>query len=142
MWIYYLSEPLILPLFFAIWIFIDAQRRNNEPAKWTLGAFFLAPFVVPNYFASRNLKKGEVRKGGVNWHRCKYFAFYWAVFTLWFMFFSGFSQFSLIEPVREQAFGSFGLFMIWAIPTGLVLFVGLYLKKPSKIKEGPTGSLA
>ncbi|MDZ7659484.1 hypothetical protein [Fodinibius sp.] len=142
MWIYYLLEPATLPLLFAIWIFFDSQQRNNNRVKWTLGAFFLTPFVVPNYFAKRNLKEGEVRKGGRNWHRCKYFTLYWTLFMVLFTFFSRLSELRVMQPIREQAFELFGILMLWIIPAGVVLLVGIFLKKPSKVEKGPTGSLA
>ncbi len=140
--IYYLLEPAVLPLLFAIWIFFDSHQRNNDRGKWTLGAFFLAPFVVPNYFAKRNLKEGEVRKGGTNWYRCKFFALYWTLLMLHFTFFSRLSELRLIQPIREQALEWFGILMLWIIPAGGVLLLGAFLKNPSKIEKGPTGSLA
>ena len=131
----------VVPLIFAIWVFWDASRRGNDKASWTLGSFFLTVFVVPNYLAKRNLKKGETRKGGVWWQRLKYFAAMWILYCLSKTFLSDFSKFSLLGDVEADAFGLYSLSLIYGIPVILALLIGFYVRDPSEIEEGPTGPL-
>ncbi len=138
---YELLISIGLSILFGIWVLIDAKQRNDKAGKWAFSAFILPPIFVPNYFSKRNLKKGEIRKGGANWHALRNFALYWSFFMLLIVLFTSVSQFSFLGSVREDAFGLSTLALLWGIPAGGALLLGIILKKPSKIEEGPTGSL-
>lgn len=139
---YDLLGSISLSLLLGIWVFIDAKKRKHNAAKWTLGTLFLSPFVFPNYFAKRNLKKGEVRTDGTNWYRCKYFALYWTLVMLQVAFFTSMSQLSLTDSIRDDALGLFELTLLWGIPAGGAFILGFLLKRPATIEKGPTGPLA
>ncbi|MDZ7680158.1 MAG: hypothetical protein U5J63_00260 [Fodinibius sp.] len=139
MWIQLLLEPLVLPLVFALWIFWDARSRGHDRAKWTMGAFFLSPIVVPNYFAKRNLRSGESRTGGTNWHWLKNFALYWTLFACYFLLFDSSSAYNIWGSHINEPLGLYTIAWVWAIPTLLALLVGLFFRDASKVEEGPTG---
>ena len=139
---YELIKSTYLPAIFALWIFFDAWRRNHNKGKWTIGAFFLTPFVVPYYFAQRNLIRGESRTGGTGWHVLRNFTIYWTLFMLFLTFFSDLSELKVAGTSIDQAFGFFKIAMIWGIPAGGALLLGFFLRKSNQVEHGPTGALA
>jgi len=139
---YELIKSTYLPAIFALWIFFDAWRRNHGKGKWTVGAFFLTPFVVPYYFAQRNLIRGESRKGGTSWHVLQNFAIYWTLFMLFFTFFSDLSELRMTGASSGQAFGVLRISMIWAIPAVGALLLGIFLRNSTQVEHGPTGAMA
>lgn len=138
---YELIKSTYIPAFFSLWIFFDAWRRNHKKGKWTIGIFFLTPFVVPYYFAQRNLKRGESRTGGTSWHVLRNFAIYWSLFMLFFTFFSDLSELRMTGASSNQAFGFFKIAMIWGIPAVGTLLLGIFLRNPMQVQHGPTGAL-
>jgi len=139
---YEIIGSLLFSLAFALWVFFDARKRENDQAIWFLGVLFLTAFVVPNYFAKRNLQKGEVRKGGTTWNVLKNFGLFWTLIVVLLFFFSSASVFNLLGTSVDNPLGLFGFLMLWGVPTIGALILGLFLKKPSEVETGPTGRLA
>ena len=131
---------IIIATLLAIWVYFDAEKRKNDVAAWTLGTLFLPFIIAPNYFAKRNLKKGEMRKGGTGWNFCRNFALYWTLVMVMFVI-SSFSTTAIIGFGGDPDLGMFGLSLLWAIPTGSSLIVGFFLRTPSHVEKGPTGAL-
>jgi len=134
------------------WVGIDAKERKNNYILWAIGTLFLAPVIAPIYFAKRNLKKGEMREGGTGWNILKNFALIWTGL----MFFAGISGIigagsALLDATSgaEAAGASIGtglgllaIAMFWFFPMVGAMVLGFFLKKSSKVEEGPTGELA
>ncbi len=141
----------MLYLAFAVWVFIDAKKRMNQPVGWPAATFLLGPIVLPVYFAKRNLKEGEVREGGTGWNVIKNFALFWtltiAVGAIAGMVNAG--QVADRATTQAQKAGAalgatLGMGMIFVLWLGVVtaaLILGLFLKKSSIVEHGPTGPL-
>lgn len=134
MW--YLLILLIPPLLFAAWVGFDSHKRNEDTLINSLSAFVVAPIYVPIYYAKRNLKKDEIRKGGKKWNVLKSFAFVWAIYAINSFVFS--EQFG----INQADIGFFTLAMIWVFPVVGALALGFFFKKSSHVEKGPTGTLA
>jgi hypothetical protein len=66
------------------WLISDAMDRGLNwlsIMSWSLFSFFLAPIVVPRWYASRPLKNGEMRKGGNDANFFNAFGLITVVFT-------------------------------------------------------------
>ena len=136
----------------AVWVFLDAQKRRNEPFGWAIGTALLWLFVVPFYLAKRNLKAGETREGGTGWNVLKTLTLLWTLV----MIVVGVSYLSTVGRIASSAHsgaekagaaigGTLGivfLFAAWFLPAAGALIVGLLVKKSSLVEAGPTGPLA
>ena len=142
----------ILYLLFAIWVFIDAQKRKSNFITWSLATAILGPIVLPVYFAKRPLKAGEVREGGTAWNVLKNFAILWtitmAIAAFWGMVAVS-KEFSTMRNEYEQAGAAIGtalgfgmIIALWFFPMVGAVVLGFVLKKSSVVEKGPTGPLA
>lgn len=140
----------ILYLVIAIWVFIDAWKRQNSYVVWALPTVVIGPLVLPVYLAKRNLKAGEVREGGMAWNILKNFAVLWTL-TMIVAAIAGMVGVSEMDATSEaeqagQAIGAaLGLGMLgflWFIVLVGALVLGFFLKNTSIVEKGPTGPLA
>ena len=53
MWYFLLYAAL------AVWVFINADDRENHALGWAIGTFLAGPIGLAVYLAKRNLKAGE-----------------------------------------------------------------------------------
>ena len=117
---------LYIPL--AIWTYVDAKKRRSDSTGTLIGIIFLGIVTIPLHFAQRNLKEGEIRKGGRAWNFVKFFVpFLFAFFIL------------AVFPQSKDVSWSFTIMIILS---SITLGVGLLLKKPEMIEVGPTGALS
>lgn len=137
---------------FAVWVFLDAKKRQENAAGWAIGTFLLGSIVAPVYFAKRNLFAGEVREGGTGWNVAKNIALYWTLTCVA----AGVAGMVGVSDVvssasteAEQAGAAIGATLglgfigfIWFGLAAPALVIGLILKKSSIVERGPTGSLA
>ena len=68
----------------AAWVVADAlQRRYNlvQAFGWAFGSVLLAPIVVPRWYATRKLRCGEERKGGIDANYLKAFGIVTLMYT-------------------------------------------------------------
>jgi len=137
---------------FAIWVFVDGQKRKTSAIPWAIGTALLGPIVLPVYVAKRPLKAGEVREGGTAWNVLRNFALFWtilmAVAAFWGMV-SVSGQTSTLETDAERAGAAIGTAIgfgligaLWFFPMVGALVLGLFLKKSTVVENGPTGPLA
>lgn len=143
------------------WVYIDSGARMQRKPVTIVLSFLFAPLYGPYYLATRNLKKGEVRKRGGAWNYMIYFLAVWSLlcsaavigelimpfFTEW-----GVSskpegwldlrvltrEFSIIFTIVEL--GTF--LVIWIAVCFIAILVGWIFSKPSSKEEGPTGPLS
>lgn len=74
----------------AVIIWLDARSRNAKNSFfWALGSFFLAIVIIPLYLATRPLKSGEIREGGLVWNTCRSFALVWTLLLIVVLLFGG-----------------------------------------------------
>lgn len=136
----------------AIWVFLDAKKRQYDGRPWAAFTALLGPLLVPFYLAKRPLKTGESREGGTAWNVLKYFAIFWTI-TLGASGFVGMVSASRAAHGYmndyERAGAGVGMALGGAVIFGLWLFVligalvlGFFLRKPAEIERGPTGPLA
>lgn len=147
--------------FFVVWglaclgVTGDAiNRKLKERAViWFVGSFLLGPFILPHWFASRPLKKGETREGGWAWNFLKNIAILWSVLCLLLGIY-------MLQALNDQepppsmtgsqetdtAIGMlmslFAVGLIWIVPMIVAMVLGYFLKNSSVIEKGPTGPLA
>ncbi|MCX6136678.1 MAG: hypothetical protein NTV54_04180 [Ignavibacteriales bacterium] len=119
---------ILLYLAFAIWIFSDAKRRKNNPGTTLIGIILLGLITIPLYFAQRNLKSGETRKGGKVWNFIKFFVPLFALVMIVFVF-----------PESPNIARSISVLLGMSI---VLLAIGWIFRKPGLIEQGPTGALA
>ena len=143
----------ILSLIISAWVFSDARNRKmDRPAVWAVAVFLLMIVFLPFYFATRSLKKGEVREGGTAWNVVKTFAMIWTI-TMLIVGISAMigvgQNVSGTISTAGQAGTAIGtvigvgmLFGLWFVVLVGALAVGLFVKKSSVIEKGPTGALA
>lgn len=143
---------LIAALFAAIWTGLDAYGRRSNAVLYAVGAFLLAPIVVPVWIACRPLRAGETRDGGRAWNVLRAFAITWTIFMLIAAFvglLAAARSAARAEGDAAQVGAGLGVLMgmgllgaTWFFPmVGTVVF-GLILKKASENEVGPTGLLA
>ena len=143
---YLIAAALFL---YAVWVFFDAYKRRGhtlrEAAGWSAGTLVLWLFIVPAYFAKRNLRAGETREGGTGWNYLKTLAVLWTIVML-----AVGAQYILaprgVAPVAHtsawRAGAAIGATAVWFFPVLGALFLGLVLKKTSIVEKGPTGPRA
>jgi hypothetical protein len=139
----------------AAWVFFDAHKRRRhtlrEAAVWAAGTLVLWLFIVPWYFAKRNLKAGETREGGTGWNYLKGLVVLWtivmAVVGVHYILASEVA--SAAHSGAAQAGAAIGVTLgvgliaaVWLLPVVGALLLGLVLKKASVVEKGPTGPLA
>jgi hypothetical protein len=131
----------------AVWVFLDARKRGNEPLGWAIGTGVLWLFVVPFYLAKRNLKPGETREGGIGWNVLRVLALLWTLV----MTAVGASYLSSLGKIAstahsgaEKAGAAIGsalgiglLVSAWFVPAVGALLVGVLVKKSSRNRSGP-----
>lgn len=143
---------IILNAIFAVWVYLDANKRLNHTIGWPMATVIAGPIVLPIYFAKRNLKAGETREGGTGWNVIRSFAFFWTI-TMTVLGIAGMATVSNIvnnaTSQAEQAGAAIGatlglgmMFITWLIVLISALIVGLFLKKSNIVENGPTGALA
>jgi hypothetical protein len=135
----------------AIWIYMDSKKRLFKGIPYSIATVFLGPIVAPYYLAKRNLKKGEVREGGLAWNVLKNFALFWTV-TMIIVAIAGMvgvsdsakhasSQAAQAGTAIGAMLGMGMLFFLWFVPMISALVLGLFLKKATIVENGPTGEL-
>ena len=141
---------LLLNVSLGIWAVIDAKKRQEKSMLFPGLSFFAAPIFLPAYIAGRNLKEGEVRKGGKAWNILKNIALFWTIM------YAAFGISSLFPAVGTGTAGELQyagavtgadldmVFIVgqWFCGTIGVLLVGTFLKKSAVVENGPTGTLA
>lgn len=132
----------LLNLILAFWISNDAKSRMNNQIWWPAATVCLGLFVLPLYFAKRNLKKGETRVGGTIWNVARYFCFIWTI-AMYFLGAAELLGFTATPPKNlMESYGSaMFTFSIWFIALLPALFIGFFFKKSGVKEEGPTGPL-
>ncbi|GEM_PF-565425 len=141
--------------FHAAWVFFDAHKRRRhtlrEAAVWAAGTLVLWLFIVPLYFAKRNLKAGETREGGTGWNYLKSLVVLWtivmAVVGVHYILAAS-EVASTAHTGAAQAGAAIGITLgvgilaaVWLFPVVGALILGLVLKKASIVEKGPTGPL-
>ena len=118
----------------ALFVFIDAMKRQNSAGWWTLGVLLIGPVVLPVYFADRNLLAGEVRSGGRWWNILRNFVIGWTVLVAIAWFVTNLGQ---SDPLVIMA-TTFILGGIWFVGTAVALPLGVFLREPANVEHGPT----
>lgn len=150
----------ILYICVAIWIFMDAKKREFNGILYAVATCLFGPLVAPVYLAKRNLKEGEIREGGTAWNILKNFALFWTVTMFivgiaWIIAFFAASGAALNSSSDAAANAGVAagaaigtvfvlgtLLSIWFFPMVCALVLGIFLKQSSVIETGPTGALA
>ena len=151
-------EYLIVAALFlyAVWVFFDAYKLRKhtlkEAAGWALGTLAVWLFVVPLYFAQRNLRAGETREGGDGWNYLKTLAMLWTIVMLAVgahYILAASEVASTAHTGAGQVGAAIGATLslgvvaaAWFFPVLGALLLGLVLKKASIVEKGPTGPLA
>jgi len=142
----------VLYFIFAIWVFFDSKKRKGTPWISAIVVLLFGPLMLPYYFATRNLKEGEVREGGMGWNWMKNLIIFWTITCIiWGI--AAMSEVSktmeATQKVTDQLGTAIGagiglglIFVIWFVITLVALVIGLLLKKSSIVEKGPTGALA
>ena len=140
----------ILHLIIAIWVFLDALKRQNSYVGWAPPIIVIGPLVLPVYLAKRNLKAGEVREGGLGWNILKNFALLWTLMMIVaaIVLMMNVSEMDATSQAEQTglaigvalALGMWG-FLWFAVLVG-ALVLGLFLRNTSIVERGPTGPLA
>jgi len=136
----------------SLWVFFDAKKRIVEqPFLWAIGTFLFSIFILPFYFAKRNLLTNEIREGGTAWNVIKYFEIYWTliIVAVGFTYAGSLSSiFASSKSTAEQAGATIGatlgfgfIFGLWFAVSAVMLVIGLFLKKSSIVEKGPTEKL-
>lgn len=138
----------ILYAVLAVWVFVDAKKRQNNTIGWSASTVFLGPVILPVYIARRNLVAGEVREGGTGWNVLKNFALFWTITMLIagiMMLISGGQVVGESTDTATQAGAALGatlglgfIFMLWITGAVSALVIGAFIKKSSVIEKGPT----
>ncbi len=144
---YFLAIPI------AILVAVDAYKRKNRWLLWSIGVIISWPVVLPLYFTFRNLKKGEVREGGIIWNTVKNYVLVYStnifiVILLLLILPQNLGYLSREIFITEIvgfnisiSFIYYVIFIIWLIPSILFLMIGSFFKDDYSKKEGPTGNL-
>ena len=120
---------ILVYLGIAIWIFVDAKRRKSNPGTTLVAVLLIGIISIPLYFAQRNLKAGEIRKGGRGWNFVRYFI---PIFSVVYFLFT--AQFLETVPTR--------VFLVWFAISAITVGAGFLVRKPDMVEKGPTGALA
>ncbi len=136
----------------AIWVAFDARKRQNNVIVWPLASLLVGPLTLPVYFAKRNLRQGEIRKGGTAWNVLKNFAIFWTLTILAVTLVGSLGVGKMAQQSANEyeqtglAVGAalgFGLIaVIWFVVLAGTFVLGFILRKSSIVEEGPTGPLA
>lgn len=148
---------LILYLITAIWVFFDARKRQNHVIVWPLAsALGFGLIALPLYFAKRNLREGEIRKGGTAWNVLKNFAIFWTLTILAVALVGLIGLGAVVQQGANEyeqagaaiaagigaAFGFGMIAALWFIVFAGALVLGFFLRKSRIVEKGPTGPLA
>ncbi len=142
---------LLFNLVFALWVLVDARRRQMEfPALWAAASVLLMVLVVPFYLSRRPLKRGESREGGAVWSFSKWFALFWTVSMVSVAIMGKIATSAAVRnaAVKAEATGSvvvagFGFIAImglWLVVLAAVVGMGFH-HRSSSTEIGPSGPL-
>jgi hypothetical protein len=145
---------IVVSLCMGGWAILDARNRGSGQVLPALSLLF-GPLTMPVYFAVRNLRSREVRRGGLAWNILRNFSVFWSMICfLWV------NQWVIIGvavmgstggriEARDidaltglQDIGVQTILLAWLLGAGSALGLGLCLKDDGSVEKGPTGSLA
>jgi hypothetical protein len=145
---------IVVSLCMGSWAIRDARSRGSGQVLPVLSLVF-GPLTMPVYFAVRNLRPREVRRGGRAWNILRNFSVFWSLICFLLINQWVIIALAVMGSTRKQInvqdidavtgiedIGVQTIMLAWLVGAGAALGAGLCFKDDDLVERGPTGELA
>lgn len=125
----------VLSVIFAVYVFLDSQKRGENRLVWTGGTMILGPLYFPMYLGRRKTLTREAPTGDLDSNVALHFAWVWSLYMLvviiWTLIYLLTASREDVDKVGiSQGLAISALLCCWVVPAGLAFLFSVVMMEP------------